>query len=154
LIKFNQGLKISEGDCIKLGRIRFKIKELKLESGDSEKGESKPKENVVKNYIQENGTNFEILKEKMVHYDINDSQKSSGTVCRICLSDEESEAPLVSPCKCSGSMQYIHIHCMQKWLASKLKSKSTSFSVSFSLKNFECELCKTMLPRNQFSSYP
>lgn len=31
--------------------------------------------------------------------------------CRICLEDD---APLISPCKCTGSMRCIHPNCLQK----------------------------------------
>lgn len=33
--------------------------------------------------------------------------------CRICL-DEEENIRLISPCKCKGSVQYIHVHCFLK----------------------------------------
>ena len=34
--------------------------------------------------------------------------------CRICLDDEyDAETnPLLTPCKCSGTMKYIHIKCL------------------------------------------
>lgn len=44
----------------------------------------------------------------------------SGKVCRICLEDsEEDENPLISPCKCDGSMKFIHLKCLREWLDSK-----------------------------------
>ena len=36
--------------------------------------------------------------------------QSGAMVCRICLSeDTDSENPLISPCKCAGTMKLIHI---------------------------------------------
>lgn len=33
--------------------------------------------------------------------------------CRICLGEEnESENELISPCKCAGTMKYIHVKCL------------------------------------------
>ncbi len=67
--------------------------------------------------------------------------------CRICLGEGgEPGNPLVCPCKCSGTMKYIHIKCLQKWLKSKLHPKQTAYSVSFLWKAFECELCKRAFP--------
>lgn len=47
--------------------------------------------------------------------------------CRICLGDDSddqnNENPLVSPCKCMGSMTYIHINCLKEWLNSKEKKE-------------------------------
>ena len=44
-------------------------------------------------------------------------------ICRICFQDDTSnENPLISPCKCSGSMKSIHLSCLQLWINSKLVS--------------------------------
>jgi E3 ubiquitin-protein ligase DOA10 len=46
----------------------------------------------------------------------NQAAKPEGTEfsCRICLdSDYDSMTnPLISPCKCAGTMKYIHIRCL------------------------------------------
>ena len=34
--------------------------------------------------------------------------------CRLCWGDEE-EGPLVQPCACRGSAQWIHEHCLEQW---------------------------------------
>ena len=71
----------------------------------------------------------------------------SQLLCRICLSDlDEEDNPFITPCKCSGSMQFIHIRCLQQWLKCKLQIKQTYCSISFVWKSFECELCKTTYP--------
>jgi hypothetical protein len=37
------------------------------------------------------------------------SCKSESAVCRICLGEEEETVnPLIAPCKCAGSMRFIH----------------------------------------------
>ncbi len=49
-------------------------------------------------------------------------------MCRICHCEEPSEEYLISPCYCSGTLQYVHQSCLQQWLKSNgIKS---------------CELCK------------
>ncbi|OZC05132.1 zinc finger, C3HC4 type [Onchocerca flexuosa] len=34
--------------------------------------------------------------------------------CRICL-EEDNESNLISPCECRGSLQFVHIRCLQHW---------------------------------------
>ena len=59
--------------------------------------------------------------------------------------------PLIKPCKCSGSMKYIHYECLLHWLKTKvLISKNiynnNGFFSIYSLDLIECELCKNHLP--------
>lgn len=53
---------------------------------------------------------------------------SSMEICRICHCEAEPEQPLISPCLCAGSLQYVHQSCLQRWI----KSSDTK----------KCELCK------------
>ncbi|KAJ6263340.1 hypothetical protein Dda_1903 [Drechslerella dactyloides] len=49
--------------------------------------------------------------------------------CRICRSEGTAEEPLYHPCKCSGSIKYVHQDCLMEWLQHSQKK--------------HCELCKT-----------
>jgi hypothetical protein len=71
-------------------------------------------------------------------------------VCRICLSEDNSdqEDPLISPCKCSGTMKFIHLKCLTEWLESKKSSKDGVHFRSFLWEHIICELCKV-----EFKSY-
>ena len=42
-------------------------------------------------------------------------------ICRICSCEAAEGEPLFSPCKCSGSMKYIHQECLVAWLAHSKK---------------------------------
>lgn len=76
----------------------------------------------------------------------NDSSRTNEIVCRICLSpEEEEEDPLISPCKCKGSMSSIHYECLKTWLHGKVHYKETERVNSYNWKFLECELCKTRL---------
>ncbi|XP_031170623.1 probable E3 ubiquitin-protein ligase MARCHF10 isoform X3 [Sander lucioperca] len=56
--------------------------------------------------------------------------------CRICHSGESSPTnPLISPCLCSGSMQFVHLDCLKKWIRTKIESGSGPYTVK------RCELC-------------
>lgn len=64
-------------------------------------------------------------------------------ICKICLSEEDLLAnPLISPCKCTGSMKYIHLNCLREWLEGKKHMKETPYVNSYIWKNLECEICK------------
>nr|XP_054752482.1 E3 ubiquitin-protein ligase MARCHF11-like [Lytechinus pictus] len=49
------------------------------------------------------------------------STSSNEPVCRIChdTEDERGKTKLISPCGCSGSAQFIHKKCLQKWTSMK-----------------------------------
>jgi E3 ubiquitin-protein ligase DOA10 len=64
-------------------------------------------------------------------------------ICRICLSEEEPDNCLISPCSCTGSMKYIHETCLKEWLEGKKHMKETEWVNSYIWKNLECEICKT-----------
>lgn len=68
--------------------------------------------------------------------------------CHICLGDEDSEDdPLISPCSCLGSVQYIHLKCLREWLKTRLSGVSPSASTTaYEVKSLFCELCKAALP--------
>jgi hypothetical protein len=46
--------------------------------------------------------------------DIDDDEE--GDVCRICRMVGEADNPLYFPCKCSGSIRYVHEQCLKEWL--------------------------------------
>jgi E3 ubiquitin-protein ligase DOA10 len=40
----------------------------------------------------------------------------SGKACRICLDDmDDDDNPFITPCKCAGSMKFIHLSCLREW---------------------------------------
>ncbi|TFY83645.1 hypothetical protein EWM64_g363 [Hericium alpestre] len=65
---------------------------------------------------------------------LNDSEESSARMssevtdgdgeadtCRICSAPAEPDQPLFHPCKCSGTIRYIHQDCLTTWLAHSKK---------------------------------
>ncbi|XP_054089702.1 uncharacterized protein LOC105221239 isoform X2 [Zeugodacus cucurbitae] len=67
------------------------------------------------------------------------SVRSIGSlVCRICHNSEDPER-LVSPCLCKGSLTYVHIHCLERWIST---SRSTV-----------CELCQFQYNTEQTLRY-
>lgn len=48
------------------------------------------------------------------------SDIEQGKICRICYSDSE---PFISPCKCSGSIKYVHPECIMRWISMRSVSE-------------------------------
>lgn len=74
---------------------------------------------------------------------------NGGPVCRICLCEEEDAKndPLVSPCKCKGSMKWIHLKCLRTWMEGRLNIKTDEVgSACFFWRPLECELCQEPYP--------
>nr|POF06898.1 erad-associated e3 ubiquitin-protein ligase doa10 [Quercus suber] len=57
------------------------------------------------------------------------ASETNADTCRICRSEGSPEEPLFHPCKCSGSIKFVHQDCLMEWLAHSHKK--------------HCELCKT-----------
>ncbi|XP_045363530.1 E3 ubiquitin-protein ligase MARCHF7 isoform X1 [Camelus bactrianus] len=80
------------------------------------------------------------IKESLL---LEDSEEEDGDLCRICqMAAASSSNLLIEPCKCTGSLQYVHQECMKKWLQAKINSGSSLEAVT------TCELCKEKLQLN------
>ena len=75
--------------------------------------------------------------------------KTSKRICRICYDEEDHigdfDNPLVQPCKCSGSLKYIHLNCLKHWLRTKSfdKIESNYYLEIFLIKKVKCEICQS-----------
>jgi hypothetical protein len=79
--------------------------------------------------------------------DTKEGEKIAEIACKICLMDTFTEEnPLITPCTCKGTMRYIHLECLQKWLNSKITTRERGNSRSYSWKSLECSLCKAVFP--------
>ncbi|WRT68876.1 uncharacterized protein IL334_005857 [Kwoniella shivajii] len=43
--------------------------------------------------------------------------EEEGDVCRVCRVEGDETDPLIYPCKCSGSVRFVHQDCLKQWLA-------------------------------------
>ena len=48
-----------------------------------------------------------------------DGEDEEEPVCRVCHGPAEDEEPLFHPCKCSGSIKWVHQACLLEWLRVK-----------------------------------
>ena len=96
---------------------------------------------------------MEVEKKRVSKKDLDNLESASGAnqselpVCRICLMEEsEVDNPLFAPCKCAGSMRFIHHGCLKTWFGNKRIMKVSNIVTTYFWKNLECELCKTPYP--------
>ena len=143
--RFSGEYPISKGDVIKMGRLKFLVRDFRSPTTqanfDCDAHCSPVKKNLLACENEE-----EQAQEEEVEIECgiaNDSQIQ----CKICWSDEQSiENPLLCSCKCDGSVRYIHYACLKHWLKQKMTLKEEPACISYTWKQFECEICKTPYP--------
>uniref|UniRef100_A0A8D2A9P4 E3 ubiquitin-protein ligase MARCHF7 n=2 Tax=Sus scrofa TaxID=9823 RepID=A0A8D2A9P4_PIG len=98
------------------------------------------KSDKTKNVPSRDPERLQKIKESLL---LEDSEEEEGDLCRICqMAAASSSNLLIEPCKCTGSLQYVHQECMKKWLQAKINSGSSLEAVT------TCELCKEKLQLN------
>lgn len=123
--QYGSGCILKEGDIIKLGRVSFKITSLQAQDDRNLSDNTQDSEDI----------------------DCDVPNERENGVCKVCFfEDSDPENPLISPCNCSGTMKYIHLSCLQQWLALRMVSRSTENCITYSWKSMECEICKCPYP--------
>jgi len=137
---------LNVGDEVKFGRVRFKVTQIKVAQAKNHQKHNK------RSIIDSLKEHMQMTQDALADYSAAKSVKSSTAdgLCKICLCDksEEENDPLISPCKCTGSVRFVHLKCMQNWVKSKLNMQQNKNIVTIFWKNLQCELCKTSLPIN------
>ena len=99
---------------------------------------------IIKNINKQSiGYYFDILLLNFYKYKLNKKILKNLTKknCRICMcTKENNENPLIHPCKCCGTLKWIHKECLLKWI-------STS-------NNYECPQCKYKYIIKKQTKYP
>lgn len=129
-----QEYEINIGDILKVGKLQMKVKDICINGKKKECFSPSPLGNI----------------SKRKQNSILNAHSFKKHVCRICYCDEEEvQSPLISPCKCSGGLHYIHFSCLQQWIKTKalLKSNmSNQICTTYSLTQINCEICKEPFP--------
>lgn len=138
-----RGHQARPGDVIKLGRVMFKIKQFKVgEEAQTTSSYQKSILDSIREHMEHSGQTSLLQNQDR-------KQSMGGQICKICLGDKaEKDNPLISPCKCIGSVKYVHLECLQAWVKSKLNMHQNKNLITIFWKNLNCELCKTKLPLN------
>ena len=118
---------LSEGDIIKLGRFKLKVRMICSEPSDSPQRPDLGME----------GGSIGCAAPPEV----------DGMPCRICLMEGtgREEDPLIQACACKGSIQFVHLSCLRYWIAGRLALTETS-QWTYLFSHLACELCKTPYP--------
>jgi hypothetical protein len=112
------GVQIDPGTVIKLGRVQILVSELVKEASQSTSTLNSSE----------------------------DEQEEGPKACKICFGESEEDNCLISPCDCSGSVRYVHLACLQRWLTSKCTQSSGEDYRSYYWSSMHCELCQKIYP--------
>ena len=109
---------------MKIGRVRFAVKEIKVEQNDqagsdqndAAKVEVGHSSNSV--FMDSKQDEFEEFVEVPAVLDQREEDgEAKGCWCRFCWSGEATEAnPLLGTCACKGTVSQIHFECLRSWL--------------------------------------
>lgn len=120
------GYKLSEGDCIKLGRLKFRIRQLVND------------ESTQPNLRMPDMNSVCMVKQA--------DQTTEDRTCRICLMEGPGDDdPLISPCDCKGSIVCVHLKCLRHWTKNRLCIPGGHLG-SYYYRPLQCELCKCNYP--------
>lgn len=61
------------------------------------------------------------------------SRRDDRPICKICLETELDSHKMIFPCKCKGTLKFVHEECLKTWLV----------SLNTDINEPSCELCKT-----------
>jgi hypothetical protein len=119
-----QDYKLAKGDTIKLGRLKFCVKDYRTETHPSAvDGRAGMKDlSPVKSAPMWGGRcgdgEDDFAEEEAVEIDCGVvDMEDGGTLCKICWgTDQTTENPLLTSCKCDGSVKYTHFECLKHWL--------------------------------------
>ena len=61
--------------------------------------------------------------------------------CRYCMISEEKPTDLIDPCKCGGSMKYVHQKCLIDWIKNSNKPSTYQYLNNKVIYLLKCEIC-------------
>jgi hypothetical protein len=173
--------KLGRGDVIKLGRIKFNVKDYRTKfcgnsckkepeavhscnnpedngqgqnpaerSGEAGNGGANetPSKQIVRDQSHESLL-AEEFEEEAIEIDcgVIDPKLKPDIQCKVCWEKTSTqENPLLNSCQCDGSVRYIHYDCLKFWLKQKMVKKEEPNLISYTWKQFECEICKKPYP--------
>lgn len=138
----NKGYKLNEGDWLKLGRVRLRVQKIVLSPSNTSQH---PFPEFFRDHHREDINDLPESEKDEKENEENEENRNSP--CRICLNEVSTPAdPLITPCRCAGTMRFIHLNCLKEWLKTKVASRLSEKGMSYYLKDLTCELCKCNLP--------
>mmetsp|Transcript_47756 Transcript_47756/g.134859 ORF Transcript_47756/g.134859 Transcript_47756/m.134859 type:complete len:418 (-) Transcript_47756:97-1350(-) len=121
--------RLAEGDVIKLGRFKFRVRQLVA----SPSGGTQPELRLDDSGVVQCPNSAR-------------NRELATTLCRICLLEGSTDDdPLICPCQCKGSIEFIHLGCLRHWIRGRL-NLSDNTDGSYFYRPLACELCKAVYP--------
>jgi len=118
---------LQEGDSIKLGRFKLRVRQLVPDAPNSQPQEALCTVSPSAPRLCSSPTD----------------EQADTMPCRICLLEgHTADDPLIRPCECRGTIEYVHLACLRHWIRGRL-DLSESSAGSYFYKPLACELCKT-----------
>lgn len=130
------GYSLKENDILRFGRARLKVVKIHIPKLMNKASECKLK-------LSEKVKQCELNSLDVVQSENETDNGTEVSTCRICFTEGDGGNPLISLCKCSGSMKFIHLECLKGWINSKKTVKSTNQAITYTWKAYEWELCKS-----------
>lgn len=130
VLKSGQLHPLACGTYIKLGKVKLRLKEI-----------IEQEKEMTERDIKSKSMNVDLLEVKSI------SEKSihsnNEKVCRICFeSNSQVSNPLVSLCKCMGTVKYIHYQCLKDWISKNVVKREQNNTLFYSYQEPKCELCQ------------
>lgn len=149
-----RGYVLSEGDIIKLGKIKLRVRELKsfykpTTDSSCSKFAQAPESGIQNEFLkpEEPVSSRKKSGDFIQTCNVEKLPEGGDFICRICLETQEDEKnPLITPCHCTGSVRHIHLECLKQWIDSKCYKKDYECNTIYMWKDLECELCHQILP--------
>jgi len=125
--------RLQEGDVIKLGRFKFRVRQLVASTYGGMQPELRLDDSGVICCAVEPTPGGE-------------GPQVDKLLCRICLLEGPGEDdPLIAPCQCKGSIEYVHLGCLRHWIRGRLNLSDRPLG-SYFYRPLTCELCKSVYP--------
>ena len=102
-----------------------------------------------------NNISEEITKNNLFIEVEKDKESCEKIYCRLCYQEESTILdPLLCPCKCKGSMRYIHYSCLKKSIMQKIQIRNEKYFDIYFFKSYNCEICLETYPKYiKYKSY-
>ena len=130
---------INEENIIKIGHLRLKFDKIFFE-------------NSINNECNNNNNDSSISSERNINNNNNNiifnTEPNETHYCRICYQKEISKNdPLICPCKCYGSMKFVHLSCLKNNINLKIHKKHDKYYDMYLYQNYNCEICLATFPK-------
>ena len=139
LFNKDENNKIEEEDIIKIGYLRLKFDKIVFENNKKEKHIKNDSSILSDKNISNNNNSKNIIyntEPNEMHY------------CRICYQKEVNKNdPLICPCKCNGSMKFVHLSCLKNNINLKIHKKHDKYYDMYLFQNYNCEICLSTFPK-------